>query len=433
MLSLTLVLLILCGGIFFERYLTTRLNRNNENTNNVNAEETYSKIRNAKISLNPSIDMEINIGGSGDETLVAIFSVSDKIYVFGNSTSSDKDMEGGDNGVFLAILSSNLSTLNFLRYEGNLVKVVYGKNGFLLGLNGENCHIANCTLDGEITDKTVISTESGEVITDIKFFDSHYAVITTHLSGFGRERIMLKCYDTDLEIFYERLIENAFSLFYVDCFLIGNKYLMFFNAKADLAHYAGVAQFDTKQNITVSYINSDAKYSITDVMPYSGGYVLNTIFYDGSAGIMLISPTFSLTKRIDISPTDIIGGKLYYSSKKYYSFFHNENGTNATVYNSDFTISNRLSAFSSVKSIDSIYSSSDYALFGTTNAGRAAVIGTDSVYNNYFGSETEKNLMLTLGGKRIITACESSGTSPDVTKNFGGSDIWLCGLPVNSR
>ena len=93
----------------------------------------YSLVRKARLSLSDAIDLETNIGGSGDETLVEAYAYDGKLYIFGNTTSSDYDMTDAQGRAFMCVTDEDLSTERFSFFGSGekLERVIFGEGGFL--------------------------------------------------------------------------------------------------------------------------------------------------------------------------------------------------------------------------------------------------------------------------------------------------------------
>lgn len=72
----------------------------------------YSTLRKPRPSLSDALELETNLGGSGNESLTAAYAYNGLIYVFGNTESDDYDMTGSS-AAFMAVLDEDLCTVRF--------------------------------------------------------------------------------------------------------------------------------------------------------------------------------------------------------------------------------------------------------------------------------------------------------------------------------
>ena len=200
----------------------------------------YSTERSARLSLSDSIDLETNVGGSGDERLTDVIAVGDRVYVFGNTESNDYDATSG-NGAFVSVLGADLNTVAFYRpSDRKIAGVTLAEGGFLLALGDSGgVSLALMNYDGEVT-ATAPATD-GEFAA-LRLTDEGYALITgvTH-SPLSKKKLLLRAYDFSLGLTLERMISSPYSLDFVDVFKTGDTYTVFFNATSDLSRHAGTA------------------------------------------------------------------------------------------------------------------------------------------------------------------------------------------------
>ena len=121
--------------------------------------QPYERLRDARMSLNPHIDWETNIGGTGNDIPSVVVNHGGHFHIFGTTTSTDLDFETEISGqkLSMATLSMLGRTQNFAILDSgpsiNVVKGIRFGNGITLLLynRSDTAIIARITCDGTIT------------------------------------------------------------------------------------------------------------------------------------------------------------------------------------------------------------------------------------------------------------------------------------------
>ncbi|MDR0425672.1 MAG: hypothetical protein LBH24_00720 [Clostridiales bacterium] len=436
--ALSAALILLTAGILIERALSGAFSAPpGAETPPTGAEAVYHKNRDARISLSPKLELETNLGGSGDETLCDAYCLGDTLYIFGNTTSADFDMENGSQA-FMAVLTAYGRTEAFYFFgEDNapLFRAIPAEGGFLLALNGQKPRLVLVDYAGGVLHSAPAGlAATQDRIVDLKLLDGYYAAVVEHRANpLARPQLRVTRYARDLTVSYEREIRSAFSLTYVDCFFIGDAFTLFFNANSDIACYAGAAvgnKTALEPKLTFIDDRKTPEYQAAGVMPTAGGWAMAVVFRgkdggENGAGVKCLNAAFVTETEQYIGLADPLAGQMYYYDSMYYTYFSAENSRSMTAFSADFTVKRRVPEFDDVTAVTDIRLSDSYALFGGVRGGKAAVIGAGGAFSAAAGAGAEHNVRVLPGEKGLYLICESRLKGGDVGGNFGGSDIWI--------
>ena len=396
--------------------------------------EPYEKLRNARISLSPALDLEINLGGSGDETVVDAFTYKDKIYIFGNSNSTDYDMDSANGLPFMAVLSLDLQTENFF-YIGEsgetLARVIFAEGGFLAALNKDGAVMLRLLApDGRELIFTSAYTATAAKTVDLKLFDGGYGLISSVVnSPLEKSKLFLQLFDKSLKLTYERMIDSPYSLNYLDCFELNGNYTVFFSVSSDLTLNAGAAVCSSAPEPQITYIDRGGNFRAFEVAPYTGGWALSVIYEGGDGGIMLVDKEFKKQNVIFgyESPSSC---SLWFSGGLFYASFYGENGRVTDAYDFGFTQKRTVDAYSAFTSITYVLSGNGYSLFFGSTETDVRVIGSSDICDLSFGDGSLSPVKLLKSGDNVFAVCLSREKTDDVGGNFGGSDVWIAKLKI---
>lgn len=393
----------------------------------------YSTLRKPRPSLSDALELETNLGGSGNESLTAAYAYNGLIYVFGNTESDDYDMTGLS-AAFMAVLDEDLCTVRFspLGNGEKLEAAIPGEGGFLTAFSSEG----KITLRLYGFDGALLSAAAADSATDAKFggiklLDGKYALITelAH-SPLEKTKLFLQVFDYSLSITYERIVSSPYSLSYLDCFETAGTFTLFFNSSSDLSAQAGAALCSDADEPEITYIDKGGNYRAFDAAPYAGGWVLSVIYQNGEGGIMLTGSDFKKQAVTFHGPSPSDSATLYYADGLYYAGFYGESAQETVAYNADFTAKRTLTQFDGLKSVTDCLSGRGYALFAGHDGSAITVIGSAETCYLKLGSQNESGAKLIKSGNNVYVLAESSQTSADVGGNFGGTDIWLARLKI---
>lgn len=391
----------------------------------------YSLVRKARLSLSDALDLEINIGGSGDETLVEAYAYDGKLYIFGNTTSSDYDMTDAQGRAFMCVTDQELTTerFSFLGNGEKLKRVIFGEGGFLTVFS----------LDGKLTlrligfDGTLVASAPADTVTDaefcdLKLFNGKYALISSLKStAIEKNKLLLQIFDFNLSLTYERIISSAYSLSYIDCFELSGAYKVFFNASSDLGRHAGIADCTSAAQPVLTYVDKGEDYRADAVAPYSGGWAMAVVYRD-EGGIMLLNGSFKKQSVVYCETPSPDRAEIMFADGLYYATFFTADGSDTYAYDPLFSAARDLPSFDGLSALFDCVSGNGYALFlGKSETGLAAIGSAETYYREFAGTEAD-NAILVKSGDNIFVAAVVKGVNSDVTDNFGGADVWLARL-----
>ncbi|MCH5163613.1 MAG: hypothetical protein J1F36_01205 [Clostridiales bacterium] len=265
--ALLIVVIALAGGLFF--YLpTTRAN-----TVLPPVEEdppiTHAKVRDAEISLDPSLVFTQTFGGSGEETIVDVFYNDNLLYIFGNTTSNDFDFDAP--GAFLAILNGSGKTLDFLTYGGTLKAVTLYNGGYLMAIDRDMTPVALAVdYGGDVIKSTTLSTVRDEETLDIKYVDGGYLFITSLVQNItGFTRLKMTMLDYSLEFTGSVVTDEVYSLSYIDTLDVMGEYRLVANAMSDLRNMLCIGTWGKK----LAHYPLEFSYKVT------GFWIIGDFYY----------------------------------------------------------------------------------------------------------------------------------------------------------
>lgn len=390
----------------------------------------YSTERSARLSLSDSIDLETNVGGSGDERLTDVIAVGDRVYVFGNTESNDYDATSG-NGAFVSVLGADLNTVAFYRpSDRKIAGVTLAEGGFLLAL-GDSCGVSLALMnyDGEVT-ATAPATD-GEFAA-LRLTDEGYALITgvTH-SPLSKKKLLLRAYDFSLGLTLERMISSPYSLDFVDVFKTGDTYTVFFNATSDLSRHAGAAVCRlSADEPKITYVDKGGAYRAAAVAPVQSGWAMAAIYEGGDGAVMLIDDDFNKKTVVFQGASRPDSAVLDYCDGAYYVGFFGENPSVSLAYDPTFTVRKSLSVLGEFSKTTDYVAGNGWGLYAGECGDTLGVVGSRGACSLRFGSKNESNLKLACSGNLFFAAAESRGISADVGGSFGGIDIWVVRLRI---
>ncbi len=229
--ALLLIVIALGVGLFF--FLPEAKQTVSETPETPPPIAEYEKIRDAEISLDPALFFSQTIGGSGNEEIVDIHYDDGRIFIFGNTESSDCDFD--KSGAFVAILASNGKTIRFVTFDGTLVDVTISGSGFVLAVSSLVPTLISINNDGDEVARCALSTEREEIPVDLLVTESGYLLVTRlsqSLSGFNR--LKLNMIGFDLSYVGSIISDEVYSLEYIDTLDYMGKFILLANAKSSL-------------------------------------------------------------------------------------------------------------------------------------------------------------------------------------------------------
>ncbi len=403
------------------------------------APKIHDRFRDPRIVFDEDIFWETNIGGSGDEQVENAYEIRDKLYIIGNTNSTDLDFEGADGGIYLTVLSKNGKPLAYNFYDGELIKSALHKNGIFCLVRREEKFFAlvidsNGTPEAEKELPLGLGESAIDFIIDYET-DGINIIIEATVSQPPQKRVQILSLDASFEPTDGLVLQNSFPLEYVAALPRANGYMIAANCYGAKTGELVIYEWKTSSDELYSlheFEIANRKYKTADFMPYSNGYVALIIDENGVADLFALDYDLKNPKIILLDSENTTGGKLFSNNEKNFVFLQRANGT-STAYEMpiDLTDKHEIASLSAQTEITAFRATKTDSYFGGKNAFSPVV----SVLNNQgvtfekaFGATTETIKAMLPSDGFIYVICESGGTSQNVGKNFGGTDILLIKL-----
>lgn len=401
--------------------------------------QIHDRFRDPRIAFDEDIFWETNIGGSGDEQVENAYEIQKKLYIIGNTNSKDLDFDGADGGIYLTVLSENGKPLAYYFYDGELIKSALHKDGiFCLARRESKFFALVIDTNGVLkTEKELPLKENENPVDFILNYETDGAVIIieaeTELPP--QKRVQVLSLDASFDPTDGLVLQNSFPLEYVAALPRADGYMIAANISGAKTGELVIYEWKTSADKLYSLHEFEIlnrKYRAVDFMPYSGGYVSLMIDENGVADLYTMDYEFKNTKIIILGAENATGGRLFSDNAKNYVFLQRANGTSA-AYEMPLDLSDKteIASLSTQTEITAFRATQTDAYFGGKNAFSPVI----SVLNNQgvlfekaFGSVTETVKVMLPSDGFIFVICESRGTSQNVGKNFGGSDILIVKL-----
>lgn len=425
-LLLNFVLVILFVGIISMFYFNTT-------TAASNPPAPHEIKRDARVSLSPHLSWETNFGGSEAESLVALFSHNEHIYIFGNTTSTDLDFISGAGG-FMAVLSDKGATEEFFTYPGEIIKVVQTNKGFILGMNNDGAALKMIDYAGTSTLDYKVESAQKENLLDLKVFGAEIHMVMNSING-STSVMLTKVVIVDLEfkVKFTLIFPRSFTLDYITILPKGNNYVLIANIKGISSNYLTFAVYDVKGEMNFFNVEMDIPYHTFDIVPYSNGYA--AIIKDTTTDILTISNTFEKRSRIYLNSVNASKANFMYDGKNL-SVFSVSSGDSSSLkmLSPELDTKGSIPEFNNLSCIFDFYAASESTYYIGKSAASLTLIckSIDEPYNitkKSIGSMMENNALILPGKNGTYIAATSRGKSQDVGDNFGANDIWLTFAP----
>ncbi len=441
-LLLNTVLLILVVAIAFEALVGNKNRDLGGNSNaTINADgntvndttEEYSPFRRARISLGQSLDLETNIGGSGEDTLVDAFVVNERLYLFGNTDSNDLDMTGSEKRAFMCILDKDLTTLAYYfigERDSVLEGVILGEGGFLTAFsNSGRIKLELYDYVGQLLKEVFCNGAGNADFCEVHTLDGKYVLVTAPTSSpLAKGRLLLQEYDFDLNERYERLISSAYSLDHLGVFEMGGRYVEFFAASSDLGTHLGIATCSTAAEPTVAFVSTHEDYRPINVTPYSDGWAVSIIDEENNGAIILLSSDFRKKTVLYQCENASTGFTCFHDGIFYFGFYGEQ--SNVTAYDFSFSTNSHVERLSDTDRQLAFISERDFCLFAFGRGETVRICdGYDSCDLTFSATPLEHGVLLRSGNNFYFAASINKATA-DAQGNFGGSDVWICRLKI---
>lgn len=284
----------------------------------------YERNRNPVSSLSLSLKWEQTIGGSQNEELVDAFFINDAIYIFGNTSSSDKDMTNINKG-FMAVLSPSGRTMDFKGISDSPIqRASIAEGGFLLATGSPLSSALLVGFDGKIIRSTPLFNLE-QTVEEIILADYGYAVISSAASSGGKKSITVTQLSFDAEMIYQSVSSESYSLTYLNGYCMGEEVIIFAKAEGvNTMLTTGI--YSVGSSPIFRYASTAESYTPFDCMPYSGGWVVSAIDNLGQSFLLKLTDSFAPGEKLLFNIGDCITADMRFYNGNYYVFVARKDG-----------------------------------------------------------------------------------------------------------
>ena len=414
----------------------------------------HNPFRGPRPAADPFLEWEINLGGSGDETVVAAFGLTEEIIIFGNTTSNDYDFESTGAGAFAVLISFDGRPIAYFTFEGVLERVVPLDNGFLLCINTEteSFLIETDALGIEIR-RIDLQRGPNERIIDV--YIDYFAEIRTppgqplelfhavmeYTNPFdGYKELRVHVLTDEFEDRFQRFFRRAQSLEYVAAYAHAGGFYLFANLRgfneSVLTFYNWTRGTFTETSFDNLILPLIPFYTVDAVIPAGLGRYISLIRTENNIPFLIDSyQDFRRNVIRPLSNVPVRNVRLMAGANMFYVYEY-QIGDRSVLWRFDhddlrIADAGELREFTNLIALDTHI----ITRFGTLFCGRTVdsvqIIGTNERGVNFTRSflsrnETINTMIETPRG--LILIGESTGVGINVGGNFGGSDIWVSKL-----
>ena len=402
-------------------------------------QKPHDKFRDPRIAFDEDIFWETNIGGTGNEQVENAYEIGDKLYIIGNTDSKDLDFDGADGGIFLTVMSQNGKPLAYCFYGGRLIKSSLVKSGiFCLSENGGKYSVFVIDTNGAVKSEKELPLGTNEKPIDFVCepeTDGIHIIIEATAEFPPQKRLQALSLKNTLEPTEGVALSNSFPLEYVAALPRENGYIIVANAYGAKTGELVIYEWNTSNDKLYSqhdYAILNRKFKAVDFMPYSDGYAALIIDETGVADVYTIGYGLKDTAIVLLGEENIQSGRLFSDNVNNYIYLRRQNGTTA-AYKTTTDMKNKspLGAIENLTEISAFRTTKTDTYFGGKNAFSPVVtiLNHQGVsFEKAFGATTETIKAMLPSKGSIFVICESSGTSQNVGKNFGGTDALIVKL-----
>ena len=448
--------------------------------------QPYARERDARISLNPSIYWETNLGGSGTDIPAAVVNHGTHFHalVVSNSTDYDFELDEPDTHtqrLFLATLSPNGRTKDFRLLAGGIsvdvVKAMAWGNEILVLYNvGNTAHLRRIACDGTVVRSYTSSNRRGvDFMVDRRAAGRIVLAVQQDRTPFATTLtlyVLNENLNLDTTAARHTMTTDSMprSLDFTSMFpsvSAGGGYIVFARDKNEL--HPAVIEFGTAFNPVYHSLRFAAlpDFVATDIVPYSDGGI-GVFIMAGTAGgaphlitVRLENGVFAantmtpLAAPLNMTAATAVRFLLVDSGddipNKFILATHNNGSAVRKLLPNSASLApqNSLSDFAA---LSSVAFAADFLvgrplplpmretlLFGTDTSGSLFLTRltneTALPLITFGGSGTETAISMTLADGGIIIAAATNSAADgnqdgDIGGNFGGIDAWLAFVPL---
>jgi len=406
----------------------------------------HDPLRSPRPAADSALAWETNLGGSGNETVVAAFETASGVLIFGNTESSDYDFKDKTPGGFVILLGFNGKVVNYLMYEGEIAKVYGLDDGFLLCVNSATeCLLLRTDSLGIGTGRVNLREAETEKIIDVytDWFSANqesepfHAVVEYQNPNTGYKELRVHALSDKLEERYKRWFSRSQSLEYVAAYSHPNGFFLLANIKglntSMLTYYNWRKNSSTENdfnNLTLQLID---RYTCEAVIPAGANrYAALIRTADNIPYFIDCNQDFTRHPIHELGAAPAEKVMLLSDNETVYVYVYRAGDISALFrFDETLAVIDEVAAFKKFSDLYCHTLTSRGTLFcgRTVNGVTVAGVNQNGVaWERAFNSQNEtiRACIETNGG--LILIGESTGKGYNVGGNFGGSDIWAAKL-----
>ena len=392
-----------------------------------------------------ALTWETNLGGSGNDTVVAAFETASGVLVFGNTKSTDFDFKDKTPGGFAMLLGANGRAASYLTYESEISKVYALEDGFLL------CY--NNTTEGGVLKTDALGTETARVnlresaaerVIDVyeDFFsqanqtEPYHAVIEYTNPGTGYKELRINVLSNKLESKYKRWFSRAQSLEYVAAYPHPGGFYLLANLKGPVSslltyyNWKKTTAAGDYDNLVLSLID---RYTCEAIVPAGNGRYAALIKTANNVPYLIdCYQDFKRYSIHELGAAPIEKAMLLADADTLYAYMYRLGDISALYrFDENLSVKDEVAALKKLTGLfcHTVTSRGTLLCGKTVNGISVAGINTNGVaWESAFVSQNEKIIACieTTGG--LILIGESTEKGYNVGGNFGETDIWATKL-----
>jgi hypothetical protein len=432
--------------IFFTLYFITR----EDNPNPPPTHYVYDFPRNPHLSSNPDIAWELNIGGSGEDILGAVYFFGGSFYMIGTTTSRDLDFthaeESGQN-LFLAVADRD-GRIYYTKIFGsggndNFVRARLWRDGFLVLANtdkGNTKYILYYLTLGTFG----ITVREYDSLLNIEAVDLHASSAGIAIVAYNHDKLLQKgsfivtILDTNLNLRETFTLNRAASMSYRGFFPTAGGYILVAESTETLSTFATLITLAHGAQPVYHDFRRAEPYGVSAAAPDDkGGFIILT--NGANPSLLLINNARILQKVESLGfPQTPADGSLIRSGNGLIAICRYENNSKAAHFSYDLSlISAEIESLSNLGRIAEAVETSENTVIlsetiegGTGNSGGKVFVTVINSQTSAFISQksfTSNGAIFPVSifaDENITAFCISYAKGGDIKHNFGQADIW---------
>ena len=388
---------------------------------------------------------EMNLGGSGTDSVLSAYETASGILIFGNTESTDYDFANQEKGCFVLLLGFNGKVINYAAYAGELKKTIALDDGFLLCVNSEiACDLIQTDALGIEIHRINLKSAPEDLLLDVyrDYFSApdtepYHAVVEYTNPNTGYKELRIHVLSYKLEERYKRWFTRAQSLNYIAGYSHRNGFYLFSNLTgyntSTLTYYNWRKNSSSENDFDNLAMPLIPKYTCDSIIPVDvGRYAALIRTEDNVPYLVDCYQDFKRHALHDLGTVPAEKTLLIADAELYYAYVY-RTGDISAMYRFDQNLSVR-DEVAGLKKLTGLYChtvTTRGTLFcgSTVNGIIVAGINQNGVsFESTFSSQNETIRIVVETTDGLILIGESSAKGLNVGNNFGGTDIWVTKL-----